>query len=186
MSWNFVQKLSKKLDISHTLTGVWVEILCGSRGLWPSGHTLTGVWVEMLSHSWQNLFSASHPHGCVSWNFLKSLFFLWLWVTPSRVCELKYAEGNIPCAVGCHTLTGVWVEIVSVNVITALRIVTPSRVCELKWHFSEICAHMQEVTPSRVCELKSCWGLHAHSWRCSHTLTGVWVEIYPYNSLQHW
>ena len=76
-------------------------------------HTLTGVWVEIAGfgeHSY--LTSASHPHGCVSWNLLQISWRSWAVVTPSRVCELKYAIACGVCGyLAGHTLTGVWVEI---------------------------------------------------------------------------
>ena len=100
-----------KMYFSHTLTGVWVEIL------------------EMLYHndfktshphgcvSWnaypvaQSVFQASHPHGCVSWNLMLSEYFPKTAVTPSRVCELKWKHFQDKDSRPGHTLTGVWVEI---------------------------------------------------------------------------
>ena len=145
---------------SHTLTGVWVEIIVIGSSQLSGGHTLTGVWVE-IQHRW-TLFSArqshtltgvwveisaaamscrsrrSHPHGCVSWNVDTMEEIKPLLVTPSRVCELKSTLQSIFISAIGHTLTGVWVEM--------LRSI---------WSRKSLC----------------------------HTLTGVWVEIYNFYRL---
>ena len=74
----------------------------------------------------------SHPHGCVSWNLDSTDAFGHAFVTPSRVCELKFAYfGTSP-----------------------QEFVTPSRVCELKFPKLRNVSVNSQVTPSRVCELK--------------------------------
>ena len=140
----------------HTLTGVWVEILQGFQMMSRTqGHTLTGVWVEIrrtadtdrrgnghtLTGVWVEI-SYAPSSGCT------------LFVTPSRVCELKFS-GFISLWSFCkshphgcvswndmpatsqllyfrHTLTGVWVEIELMILDDIGAEVTPSRVCELK------------------------------------------------------
>ena len=91
VSWNTEVKIMEKFTVSHTLTGVWVEICY-------TGETFL---VKLKSHphgcvSWNVIYTASiykacesHPHGCVSWNVLAII---------TRVLDF------------CHTLTGVWVE----------------------------------------------------------------------------
>ena len=54
----------------------------------------------------------------------------------------------------CHTLTGVWVEMASIEQIQQDLLVTPSRVCELKCRVALFALWWALVTPSRVCELK--------------------------------
>ena len=78
---------------SHTLTGVWVEIpnpdgtdvfrlvtpsrVCELKFSWwviflqGVRHTLTGVWVEMDIIQLRISVGKSHPHGCVSWNYIR-------------------------------------------------------------------------------------------------------------------
>ena len=178
VSWNPLHDINYLLPYSHTLTGVWVEILNQQRILNQNQrHTLTGVWVEILSGGFHSIAHTSHPHGCVSWNLPKSF---------------GYAEI-------CHTLTGVWVEIIGYHlryasfnqshphgcvswnltkfslfsiifqshphgcvswnftlaIFTIPREVTPSRVCELKFLVVIDILLSISVTPSRVCELKS-------------------------------
>ena len=90
VSWNMSEIKSVQVQLSHTLTGVWVEILSiKNPGLYLS-HTLTGVWVEMKR--------------LILWKMRKK-------VTPSRVCELTYQTLLRICDSQGHTLTGVWVEI---------------------------------------------------------------------------
>ena len=141
--------------MSHTLTGVWVEINCwGNLGSCWGSHP-HGCVSWNLGRIWEMRWAEkSHPHGCVSWNERNIICGDSLEVTPSRVCELK--SKNL-CAKGrrkshphgCvswngrfianqiseqgHTLTGVWVEIMISSLKDALS-------------------------------------------HC-HTLTGVWVEI---------
>ena len=157
MSWNTIVFASSKLGTRHTLTGVWVEIFKHIEGRPTLG---------------------SHPHGCVSWNLFGDSSTYGKPVTPSRVCELKFK----PYISGDNILA-----------------VTPSRVCELKWQCRKKYIQICTVTPSRVCELKSGYrqqvsspyASHPHgcvswndvlqlliSYKISHTLTGVWVEIY--------
>ena len=99
--------------ISHTLTGVWVEICWDSTASWWfCGHTLTGVWVEInvskakfllntvtpsrvcelkyFCKFHKSILVTSHPHGCVSWNWIAVFKGSFRFVTPSRVCELKF------------------------------------------------------------------------------------------------
>ena len=164
--------------ISHTLTGVWVEIFAASNNLSRLSVTpsrvcelkysaLCSAVFSVVSHphgcvSWNKIVrhvappqKGSHPHGCVSWNLTESVLLQRSWVTPSRVCELKF---GIEWAVN------------------ALCMVTPSRVCELKYehlngHSEMILSHPHGCVSwnVRVRELK------LHSLR--HTLTGVWVEM---------
>ena len=126
--------LTLTIDGSHTLTGVWVEIADDHCSLVIFGHTLTGVWVEILSDS--KIYNCS-------------------WVTPSRVCELKF----------CSSYSYIQQDFV-----------TPSRVCELKSRLLRARGKVHRVTPSRVCELKLTVQGHNHR-TLGHTLTGVWVEI---------
>ena len=193
--WRFVPR--------HTLTGVWVEMnqQCYIKKLFlshPHGCVSWNISIKpsiannIKSHphgcvSWNLIycwiiqqFPMSHPHGCVSWNhhvFINNKRFF---VTPSRVCELKYVLEVWNNVEICHTLTGVWVEIqqqlfpfvwecrhtltgVWVEMICRhgwepTRMVTPSRVCELKYCMDYYCVACNSVTPSRVCELKcNCW-----------------------------
>ena len=144
------------------------------------------------------MFIWSHPHGCVSWNLFISKEYLRYFVTPSRVCELKFPIGFVIVLVMCHTLTGVWVEIQFSMPLTPRHLVTPSRVCELKlifiaYRFAQCCHTLTgvwveinwmhgiwpsfNVTPSRVCELKFNFRFERTILWYSHTLTGVWVEI---------
>ena len=163
--------------ISHTLTGVWVEIWYLSYTLTAFlGHTLTGVWVEIFTVYYITVSYESHPHGCVSWNYIlprkrllpsrHTLTGVWVEIFKSAI-SLVHPQG--------HTLTGVWVEIyfkeakesalqshphgcVSWNKYKKIRSlidkVTPSRVCELKLYTSLGLLPDGFVTPSRVCELK--------------------------------
>ena len=124
-------------EIRHTLTGVWVEIQqfyrrsC-SKNVTPSrvcelkcqmripiipaiSHTLTGVWVEIGHFKDVYFNTASHPHGCVSWNKKWNDLGHTVYVTPSRVCELKS---------------------IKIKLSVLKFAVTPSRVCELKWYSS--------------------------------------------------
>ena len=164
----------------HTLTGVWVEIetiMCADlrNSVTPSrvcelkfhksSHmdynlnvtpsrvcelkfvTSTNIANRSWSHphgcvSWnfvlilQHIQFASHPHGCVSWNFNgKNRTAHSHEVTPSRVCELKSPSDcrrQWPTTSHPHGC-------VSWNRHILCRgfwlIVTPSRVCELKWYF---------------------------------------------------
>ena len=111
VSWNMSEIKSVQVQLSHTLTGVWVEmkrlILWKMRKkVTPSrvcelkyqtllricdslGHTLTGVWVEIAQFTFVNTGVSSHPHGCVSWNPPVLDESSRGNVTPSRVCELK-------------------------------------------------------------------------------------------------
>ena len=139
-------------------------------------HTLTGVWVEMIFRLTTAITSRSHPHGCVSWNYIRrhnirrnfvtpsrvcelKCFSLYGYpinrcVTPSRVCELKWSA-NLPTTfVFCHTLTGVWVEIVSVSMPFPASMSHPHG-C-VSWNCRRYLTKRQSL---------------------SHTLTGVWVEI---------
>ena len=56
--------------------------------------------------------------------------------------------------------------------------VTPSRVCELKFTTSLLACKNVNVTPSRVCELKFIVPRYWAKFTKSHTLTGVWVEMW--------
>ena len=139
---------------SHTLTGVWVEIQIQTISIiFSISHTLTGVWVEINSDVLIELKSMSHPHGCVSWNPKKLQIWLCQLVTPSRVCELKSVTWHKLSSAICHTLTGVWVEIMNrplrgydyCHTLTGVWVeILPER--SMYQSFA--------VTPSRVCELK--------------------------------
>ena len=120
---------------SHTLTGVWVEIVISSINLPLASVTPSRVCeLKFFGGGHCNGCARSHPHGCVSWNLVPELHKDGKsWVTPSRVCELKWKR-----------ISGSMV----------LFPVTPSRVCELKLKaiHGRVCNGY--VTPSRVCELK--------------------------------
>ena len=164
-------------SLSHTLTGVWVEIYINRTSIFNvKSHTLTGVWVEIRPSCWVCFWiAASHPHGCVSWNAL-CLFVVYTYVvTPSRVCELKYVIKvcYIHCVVtpsrvcelkwkfciwamywSCHTLTGVWVEIFVVSDSWQWNISSHPHGC-VSWNpYPAANCSGCGVTPSRVCELK--------------------------------
>ena len=85
------RKISRS-DTRHTLTGVWVEIHAHVWKQPATGrHTLTGVWVEIKRvHLRRYLIWVTPSRVCE----LKYQFWLCeicrLWVTPSRVCELKF------------------------------------------------------------------------------------------------
>ena len=66
VSWNILLFFLLRLLLSHTLTGVWVEINEGALFLtkFPC-HTLTGVWVEISFTDIINPLPTSHPHGYV-------------------------------------------------------------------------------------------------------------------------
>ena len=86
---------------------------------------------------------------------------------------------NIPIATS-HTLTGVWVEIPPPHLLPCWKIVTPSRVCELKFFMQGFNSHENRSHPHGCVSWNplprlSCRTVH------SHTLTGVWVEIYVCN-----
>ena len=135
---------------------------------------------------------------------MNNICVLW-WVTPSRVCELKYQNTHKNWTSFCHTLTGVWVEIIRISCSTVhgmshphgcvswnglaifVRLrdtVTPSRVCELKSDIYVSDFDYDRVTPSRVCELKSHLLLLYKILLC-HTLTGVLVEICRFCSCRY-
>ena len=93
------------------------------------------------------------------------------------MCELKLARCSVEGARYCHTLTGVWVEILNRTFGYRLTGVTPSRVCELK------SLVLIDIKNSLSCHtLTGVWveissrGLIARL-KIGHTLTGVWVEI---------
>ena len=176
VSWNNISGWDSANAISHTLTGVWVEIRHFVNIIFAFiGHTLTGVWVEITtvivfcfagtSHphgcvSWNYdycyiiWFIASHPHGCVSWNFNWHNRISFSPVTPSRVCELKsLVLRNCIINTPSHPHGCVSWNVFLLNWVCEVK-VTPSRVCELKFRYREYFCHF-----------------------CRHTLTGVWVEI---------
>ena len=99
----------------------------------------------------------SHPHGCVSWNTaVRKIFPEQSFVTPSRVCELKWRTiRDKVCPL--HVTPSRVCELKSVfwAANSIIWEVTPSRVCELKWFLRRSCRNFRRVTPSRVCELKS-------------------------------
>ena len=145
----------------------------------------------------------SHPHGCVSWNpdtWTHSRMYCH--VTPSRVCELKskamsknplcspsHPHGCVSWNEKCieplrefhsHTLTGVWVEITWLCIIFLYFGMSHPHGC-VSWNVVFWCLWTcRKVTPSRVCELKSQGRQKLAYARASHTLTGVWVEMW------HW
>ena len=55
------------------------------------------------------------------------------------MCELKCIYNFLNVKKICHTLTGVWVEIISTNISCSITTVTPSRVCELKYKLDTVC-----------------------------------------------
>ena len=119
---------------SHTLTGVWVEMPYPSTSLYGYFcHTLTGVWVEMGKFIYFEMCFTGHTlTGVWVEIFLLLEYSQRVFVTPSRVCELKFACFKYSIwpmwshPHGCvswnplvimhdiakfgHTLTGVWVE----------------------------------------------------------------------------
>ena len=134
MSWNKFLKLFIICGFRHTLTGVWVEITmkftyttfpivtpsrvcelkyCNRRG--ASSEVLVTpsrvCELKFMVHGAKVTFTASHPHGCVSWNIEFECKHRVVPVTPSRVCELKSYSVYDENRVKSHTLTGVWVEI---------------------------------------------------------------------------
>ena len=147
--------------LSHTLTGVWVEIFYPlATNIGSSSHPHGCVSWNKNKLLSRIASPQSHPHGCVSWNFLHMGVYSYIRVTPSRVCELKFYD---------------------IDTGDTINVVTPSRVCELKSPFR--CSFRQRnlVTPSRVCELKS--EVPDINWfTLRHTLTGVWVEIMVWNA----
>ena len=132
-----ITSINWETRVGHTLTGVWVEMVCFPIGIFQSlSHPhgcvswnlspVTSVKFRMKSHphgcvSWNALIihltngRRSHPHGCVSWNQITLTRCLCQKrVTPSRVCELKYKNWGYAHNLFCHTLTGVWVEMLLV------------------------------------------------------------------------
>ena len=113
VSWNLYQLVLSYLHMeSHPHGCVSWNLVC-LRMMQLASHTLTGVWVEMLKkHTIYPVIFMSHPHGCVSWNRTFNSTLIIIQVTPSRVCELKYSgDEKVGANKVCHTLTGVWVEI---------------------------------------------------------------------------
>ena len=121
--------------------------------MWSHPHGCVSWNVNLLS-----IFhapSSSHPHGCVSWNQFQSRW-TFCWVR--------------------HTLTGVWVEIYFWPHKISYSVGSHPHGC-VSWNIKYIVLHIiMIVTPSRVCELK-CKKYPIWTDVCSHTLTGVWVEI---------
>ena len=112
MNWLFVIRGN---GLCHTLTGVWVEIImCGTDLQFKDVTPSRVCELKSLLHKLKITLSASHPHGCVSWNILATSNIHLCYVTPSRVCELK-----LFCLLMAYIR----------------YFVTPSRVCELKFHF---------------------------------------------------
>ena len=72
VSWNLVDENNAYSLPSHPHGCVsWnVELWSEIENL--LSHTLTGVWVEIRVFSMLPFVSRSHPHGCVSWN--------WTWI----------------------------------------------------------------------------------------------------------
>ena len=145
--WNLSLFFSFIKCISHTLTGVWVEINCiVIIGLCLMSHPHGCVSWNLLIRITVNWVKSSHPHGCVSWN-------------PGNIITVRKLVG--------HTLTGVWVEMTLSERFGKLGLVTPSRVCELKFsHY--INYTIMGVTPSRVCELKFLSTIRAFGIALSH------------------
>ena len=165
--------------ISHTLTGVWVEI-SNSAADKPEKIVTPSRVCELKSAAsapadtqqqvtpsrvCELKFAApfvtkvvsekSHPHGCVSWNcVLHTLENSRPCVTPSRVCELKFkSKANAEKYLESHPHGCVsWNH----NALDKMHsgYVTPSRVCELKFAAIYLNSSVSAVTPSRVCELK--------------------------------
>ena len=162
--------------LCHTLTGVWVEIFPCISSTFSACHTLTGVWVEISLWPGTTSILMSHPHGCVSWNgILRTLFHIHTKSHPHGCVSWNWFKLSCHWVSLSHTLTGVWVETASLYTYSNSSRVTPSRVCELK--------HMMTLNPPL--RVRS----HPHgcvSWNDnrdklfeaakSHTLTGVWVE----------
>ena len=144
------------LTFGHTLTGVWVEIELttdDSKAIIVTPSRVCELKSVTLSPAITP--SKSHPHGCVSWNWIKQIL---LETTRS------------------HTLTGVWVEMLLSCPNGVGYFVTPSRVCELKL---SSCKNDTSHSPSHPHGCVS-WNTSRILWRQTyqcHTLTGVWVEI---------
>ena len=154
------------------------------------GHTLTGVWVEILKVLFSSPSFLSHPHGCVSWNFIfaassperMSHTLTGVWVEmKSRLVSSSISPCHTLTGVWVeilsiaattsstgHTLTGVWVEIMAAAAVSVGAEVTPSRVCELKFHSLRHITRFRCVTPSRVCELKLGYELSTYDTVMSH------------------
>ena len=127
----------------------------------------------------------SHPHGCVSWNVNTIRNKEQEYVTPSRVCELKFCRSQSCVFWFGHTLTGVWVEIFNFGGFWMEDLSHPHG-C-VSWNYNcQYCNYIGEshphgcvswnspirkqerlkkVTPSRVCELKSGTGRHAERYK---------------------
>ena len=159
MSWNGKHNETYSKLYRHTLTGVWVEILgYGIKPYLNACHTLTGVWVEMSItvplifienvtpsrvcelksfHKGYSLFHyMSHPHGCVSWNYLQQFSYI--------TCNLSHPHGCVSWnalnryelqIVSRHTLTGVWVEmeVIRILVILTVRHTLTGVWVEIRW-----------------------------------------------------
>ena len=176
VSWN--QRHKGELRTLNSVTPSRVcELKCVfiAPNLAGVSHTLTGVWVEILLIRISAVWHESHPHGCVSWN-LNGRSILWsghvtpsrvcelkcsddgrfrfyLTVTPSRVCELKWWRRKRSCQKSCHTLTGVWVEMLKHETINRWQMSHPHG-C-VSWNSEMVLEDtIKAVTPSRVCELK--------------------------------
>ena len=158
---------------------MWVEIAKRSNN-WLSDNVTPSRVCELKFAKYVGIINieTSHPHGCVSWNLKCSEFSFRNQVTPSRVCELKsqvFTRISKPIRVTPSRVCEL--KLCWRISLQLCEKVTPSRVCELK-SASEIGYYrMSVVTPSRVCELKFVLGFSQKANAGRHTLTGVWVEI---------
>ncbi len=140
-------------------------------------HTLTGVWVEIpLNFFERSFFMVTPSRVCELKCFYNVLCLPVLCHTLTGVwVEIGISKPS-KCKLSGHTLTGVWVE------IKLTRIEKQGKSHTLTGVWVEIAARHHEfgkehVTPSRVCELKcQCSADIFHNSR--HTLTGVWVEMF--------
>ena len=68
-------------------------------------------WNNVISTFWNDLV-LSHPHGCVSWNS-HQLWYLLFWYRSHPHGCVSWNKQRVKHIINliCHTLTGVWVEI---------------------------------------------------------------------------
>ena len=143
-------------------------------------HTLTGVWVEIVTRLSSALQPVSHPHGCVSWNIAAYIDKLFNGVTPSRVCELKFSNPHTLDAEICVTPSRVCeLKFRGLDNDGWDSVVTPSRVCELKLKI------FGSISPLSMSHPHGCVSWNSHmmlNWRknAGHTLTGMYWKLWQF------